>query len=177
MLPLDQEAFESDLASDDFQDGVVRGKWGLLVDIDANGVHTPMAWPHVVIWIRAAERPKSPDRYFFFFTLDGYPKEAPTAHCWDPVTRLKLVPLKWPSSRDPEELTFRVNWEWQAGKGKYDALYAPWDRRGLSTHSNWIKEFPNVAWESKHTIVHYLERSYELLNLKSYRGANEAANP
>ena len=177
MLPLDQEAFESDIASDEFQDGVVRGKWGLLSDDDRSKQDVPIVWPHAVIWVQAAERPNSPDRYHFFFTLDGYPKLAPTSHCWDPLTRSKLDPTKWPVSCDPEEVTFRIDWEWQAGKGKYDALYAPWDRRGLDTHQNWIKEFPNVAWESKHTIVHYLERNHELLNSKTYRGTNEAANP
>ena len=174
-MPTPQEIFERDLASDAFQEGCVRGRWGLMDDAKRLPGVPAIAWPNVVIWIAAAPRPNSPDRYNFNFDLEGYPAAAPTSHCWDPEARVVLPDPKWPRSRDSNELTFRPNWNGTARR----ALYAPWDRaaRADGGHAEWVA-LAGLIWNpEKHTIVHYLKLTHELLNAGHYTGTYEAANP
>jgi hypothetical protein len=167
-----REIFERDLASGAFQAGCVRGRWGLFDDTPLPEGTPPITWPNVVIWISAAQRQKSPERYYFYFNLEGYPAAAPTSHCWDPKTRAVLAEELWPRSRDPAELTFRQNWP---GNGKR-ALYAPWDRIAQIGHE-WGHLTGQMWNPEKHTIVDYLRLTYELLNASHYTGTYEAQNP
>ena len=167
-----QEIFERDLASDAFQAGCVRGRWGLLDDTNRLQGVPAIAWPNVVIWIAAAPRLKSPDRYYFYFDLEGYPTAAPTAYCWDTATRKVLSDPQWPRSRDAEELTFRQNWPGNGAR----ALYAPWDRTAQAGH-DWGHLTGQMWNPEKHTIVDYLRLTHELLNADHYTGTYEAANP
>jgi len=174
-MPTPQEIFGRDLASDAFQAGCVRGRWGFLDDSNRPEGVLPIVWPNAVIWIVAAARPKSPARYYFYFDLTGYPAAAPTSHCWDPATRTLLPDPKWPCSRDAQELTFRKEYP---GNGRR-ALYAPWDRmaREGGGHAEWTA-LAGLFWNpEKHTIADYLRFTHELLNADHYTGTYEAANP
>jgi hypothetical protein len=174
-MPTPQEIFQRDLASDAFQAGCVRGRWGLLDDTSQPPGASAIAWPNAVIWIAAVPRPKSPERFYFYFDLNGYPAAAPTAYCWDPTARTVLPDQLWPRSRDPQELTFRQGWP---GNGRR-ALYAPWDRasREGGGHAEWTA-LAGLIWNpEKHTIADYLRFTHELLNVDHYTGTYEAANP
>jgi hypothetical protein len=168
-----QEIFRKDLASDAFQAGCVRGRWGLFDDSNRPEQVSPIVWPNAVIWISAAPRQKSPDRYFFYFDLEGYPTAAPTSYCWNLATRDVLAESKWPRSRDAAELTFRQNWP---GGGRR-ALYAPWDRVAQAGHGDWVNLIGQMWNPAKHTIADYLRHTHELLNAAHYAGTYEAANP
>jgi hypothetical protein len=168
-----QEFFQKDITADAFQAGCVRGRWGLYDDSNRPDRAHPIVWPNTVIWIRAAPRPKSPDRYYFHFDLEDYPRAAPTSYCWDPVTRAVLAESKWPHSRDAAELTFRQNWP---GGGRR-ALYAPWDRVAQEGHGDWSNLTGQIWHPERHTIVDYSRFTSDLLNAGHYTGTYEAANP
>ncbi len=59
---------------------------------------------------------------------------------------------------------FRTDWE------DGEALYAPWDRKGLSWHSEWAQNYPADAWHSERDIAFFLERVHKLLNTDDYEG-------
>jgi|GEM_PF-2980214 len=160
----DQELFESHLTQGDFQKGVVLGYWG-------QTVMPSIAWPCIIIWIQAVPRPKSPDRYFFRFTLDGYPKEAPSAFVCDPRTGSEISPQEWPNGAGDVAMVFCVN-NWENRK----ALYAPWDRAGLRCHPEWKTTYAADAWSPRCSITHFLSRTHVLLNCDDYTGTVAAAN-
>lgn len=170
-----QEIFERDLASDAFQAGCARGRWGILDDATRPEGAAAITWPNAAIWIKAAPRAKSPACYHFYFDLSDYPSAAPTSYCWDLQTRALLDDNLWPRSRNAEELTFRKGWP-DSGRR---ALYAPWDRmaRADGSHAEWMP-LTGLIWNpEKHTIADYLRHTYELLNADHYTGTYEAQNP
>jgi hypothetical protein len=174
-VPTAQEIFEKDFTLDAFLAGCVRGRWGFLDDTARREGVPVIIWPNAVIWIKAAQRPKSPDSYCFYFDLTDYPSAAPTSYCWNPETRTLLSDDLWPCSRKAEELTFRKNWP---GNGRR-ALYAPWDRMARldGSHAEWLP-LAGLIWNpEKHTIADYLRHTYELLNADHYTGTYEAKNP
>jgi len=160
----DQEIFEAHIVENDFRNGVVLGHWDIH---PVEGV----TWPILVMWASAAPRPSSPDKYFFRFTLDGYPNNPPTSYiCL--ADGSKAPDPKWPSGLNDVAMAFCVS-----GWNNRSGLYAPWDRVGLTAHPEWKDQHKGVAWEKTFTITHYLNRVYNLLNHDDYKGTVEAGNP
>ena len=159
----DQEIFQDHILENDFRNGVVLSQWDVH---PLEGV----TWPNLIMWVSAAPRPNSPNKYHFRFTLDEYPKNPPTSHvCLENGT--KAPDAKWPSGVHDVAMVFCVNnWEFR------NALYAPWDRAGLLVHGEWKDLHKGVAWEKTFTITHYLNRVYNLLNHDDYKGTVEAGN-
>ena len=160
-----QELFEAHLVEDDFKNGVVLGRWGV---IPMEGVE----WPHLVIWVSAAPRSTSPERYYFRFTLDDYSKTAPSAYVCTSEAPGKAPDDQWPTGINDVAMAFCIN-GWQ----HRNALYAPWDRAGLQAHPEWKDKYKGMAWESHFTIAHYLNRVFNLLNHDDYKGTVQARNP
>ena len=163
MEPPDRRAFQTDVESVGFRNGVVKGRWGFP---DHGIPATPPTWPYVILWIAAAERQNSPDRFYLRLNLEGYRTEAPTGTFYDPATGspldLTMRPKGRPGSR--VEKVFRT--DWKSG----NAFYHPYDRVALPGHENWETENPNVVWTAEHTIVDYLLEFRKLLNSKDYLG-------
>jgi hypothetical protein len=157
-LTLDAECFQGHIASFEFREGEELGSWGLLLD-------KTVQWPNAVIWIAAAPRPQSPDRYHLFFNLAHYPKVGPTAYLWDIETKAKLALAKWPKGVGDVKMAFRTDWNNAA------ALYCPWDRVAAEGHPDWAVKHAGQIWTSGHTIVHYLRRTHELLISDEYYGS------
>lgn len=157
-VSLDEECFREHLASFAFREGADLGKWGLHED-DA------MQWPNAVIWVAAAPRGESPQRYYLIFNLEHYPKTGPTAYLWDCASKAKLDLMKWPKGVGDVQKVFRTNWK------NAVALYCPWDRIAPQDHPKWPENHPGLLWSSKHTIVNYLRPTHELLNSDEYHGA------
>ena len=159
----DQETFEAHVAEDDFRNGVVLGQWDIH---PVEGV----VWPNSVMWIGAAPKAKSPDRFYLRFTLDGYPNQAPSAYfCIE--TGDKAPEGKWPTGINDVAMAFCVNnWEHR------NAFYAPWDRAGLRAHPEWKDQYKGNAWENSFTISHYLNQVFNLLHSDDYKGTVEAGN-
>ena len=111
----------------------------------------------------AAERPGSPSEYGLRVDLAGYPQEAPTATPWDLELNVVLAPERRPKGSRVGHV-FRTDWE------DGEALYAPWDRKGLSEHSEWAQDHPADAWHPEREIAFFLGRVHELLNTDDYAG-------
>lgn len=154
MLP-DESAFRDHITKAPFLIGVDNGTWGLYGSPDA------IVWPHAVIWCKATP-PKDvgTDKYYFHFTLDGYPASAPMGTVWDITTNLILGRDKWPQWSD--YLTQVFKWDWRKGC----ALYAPCDRSVVtdSGHQNWKEQHQAYWWIPEFTIVEYLRFLVGILN-------------
>lgn len=149
----DERTFRAHLDGLSFQAGVDRGRWRV-VGID---------WPHATIAVAAAPRPNSPQEFHLRFELTNYPQQAPTATPWDPATGEPLAPDKRPRGEIVSSV-FRTDWE--SGR----ALYAPYDRIGLSGHSAWPAQHQGDTWTASCDITFYLKRVHRLLNSDDYRG-------
>lgn len=156
-MNLDEDCFLEHVAGPRFQDGVCRGKWGLLED-------EAVTWPNAIIWVSAAARDGCPDRYYFHFTLTDYPNLGPTSYVWDPDKCAKLELAKWPKGAGNVAMAFRTNWN------NAPALYAPWDRVALASHPDWVDKHRDLIWHQSHTIVDYLNPVHELLHSDQHRG-------
>lgn len=163
MEPPDKRVFQEDVESVGFLNGVVKGWWGFP---DDHTLPAPPTWPYVILWLAAAERKNSPDRFYLRLDLAGYRAEAPTGTFCDPATGSPLDPTKRPKGRSGSrvERVFRTNWK------NGDAFYHPYDRVALPGHENWATENPNVVWTAKRTIVDYLLEFRKLLNSRGYIG-------
>jgi hypothetical protein len=153
MSPAERLAREH-LAGARFRSGVDAGHWRVVEELH---------WPHVVIAVRAAQRPGGPAEFALRFDLTDYPTRAPTAMPWDVQAGVKLAPEKRPKG-DRVGLAFRVNWE--GGK----ALYVPYDRVALESHSPWRTQYPRLVWDPTKKITFYLIKVHELLNDEDYQG-------
>lgn len=160
----DQRAFETDVEDADFQIGVVKGMWGLA---DTALLPDRLVWPQVVLWVAAAERPNSPDRFYLLLNLENYRSAAPTGAFWNARKKEPLAPDQWPKGKSGSRVAkvFRTDWK------NCVALYHPYDRVATSDHRQWLTEQPHLIWDSKHTIVDYLNEIHWLLNSGDYTGA------
>lgn len=152
--------FTSDLENSRVKEGIFNGKWGILSS--ENGWPD---WPSVFIWISAAERENSPDKYYFKLDLLNYPSQAPLICIWDIANKAPLIESKRPSGGETITMLFRTNWE----GGNH--LYAPYERRALATHPNWISEYPSLCWKPTDTILKVLEDILYALHSADYHGS------
>jgi len=158
----DQAAFSAHVASENFQAGVLRGKWGIHED-------ETIQWPNVVLWVAAVERPKSPERYFLKFSLSQYPAAGPTSHFWDPTTKQKLDNAKWPGGKEEADIVFRIDWG-------TESLYTPHDRVTYERHPDWVTKYPEPKEKPYHSLYHYVNYISGLLNSELYTGSRNAGN-
>lgn len=149
----DERSLASDLEGVRFRDGADRGFWRL-VSLD---------WPFALIAVSAAPRTGGPTEFLLRIDCTGYPVEAPTACPWDALTNAPLAEDKRPRGERVGPV-FRA--DWRGGR----ALYAPWDRTGLSEHPGWSREHPLWAWHAGRDISFFLENVHELLNDDDYDG-------
>ena len=120
-------------------------------------------WPVVLIAVAAAPRARSSSEYALRFDLAGYPETAPTATPWNPTTGGILEQELRPKGERVGHV-FRTNWE----DGK--ALYAPFDRVALNSHSSWRTKYPRRAWDSSKDLTWLLQIIHEMLNNDDYIG-------
>ena len=73
----DERVFRDHVAGTRFLEGVERGRWRIVDDIE---------WPVALVAVSAAPRENAPTEYFLRFDLSGYPETAPTATPWNPNT-------------------------------------------------------------------------------------------
>jgi hypothetical protein len=151
---LDEQVFRAHLAGARFQDGVDRGRWRLVGEIE---------WPHAVIAVSAAQRDGAPDEYYLRFHLSGYPA-MPTAMPWDLEKGEKLAPEKRPKG-DRAEMLFRTDWNDGV------ALYAPYDRVAWQGHEDgWRQKHSRELWDTSKDITHILRNVHHVLNAEDYTG-------
>lgn len=151
----DERLFKSHLEEASYQLGVDNGFWDIV----------EISWPIVYLWIAAAAKKNSPDKYYFKFTVDGYSDSAPSACPWD-IEKKSVLPLnEWPKGRNHVSKVFNPQW-------KQDALYAPCDRAAMdSGHQNWKTQHPELWWQSHFKITVYLRFLRELLISDDYKNS------
>ena len=159
----DQRLFEADLASAEFRAGVLKGYWGL-AGMDVQPEQTE--WPLRLLWVRAAARAESPDRYYLRLDLADYRTVPPAGTFWDLTTGAMLETAKRPKGRVDSRFAKVFRTDWKDGQ----AFYHPYDRVAVEGHDKWPTEQPSLIWDVNHTIVDYLEEIYSLLNSGDYVG-------
>jgi hypothetical protein len=158
----DQRAFEADLEDGPFQIGVAKGRWGLA---GSSALPDGLVWPHVILWVAAAPRKGSPDRFYIRSNFDKYPSVPPTGTFWDPSTKGILVVAKRPKGIGQVGVVFRTDWE--GGR----AFYHPFDRVAAQSHADWPKNYPHLIWDpSRHTLIDFLAMIHEYLHAAEYTG-------
>ena len=162
MVAPDRRLFEADIESAEFRTGVITRRWGVPEEL----LSAAMAWPTRVLWITAATRPASPDRFYISLDLCGYRAASPTGTFWDPLTQAPLELAKRPKGREGSRFAMVFRTDWNDGR----AFYHPYDRVATAGHSNWSSEHPSHIWTSNHTIVDYLWEFHGLLNSGDYLG-------
>ena len=150
----DERALRSDLASGDFRAGEAAGRWRLI----------EVVWPHLILAVAAAPRENGPDEFALRLECTGYPHTAPTGGIWDLETGSSLPAERRPKGERAAMLFRADGWEGST------AMYAPWDRVGLRTHSDWAQRYPLSAWNSTRTITFIVANVYEVLNADDYLG-------
>ena len=150
----DERVFREHVTSARFQEGLARGRWWIVGDI---------AWPVVLVAVAAAPRDSAPSEYVLRFDLTGYPETAPTATPWNPATEEVLERELRPKGERVGHV-FRTDWE----NGK--ALYAPFDRVALNSHSDWRTQYLRRAWDSSKDLAWLLQILHEMLNNDDYTG-------
>ena len=151
-----QRIFEADLQSVGFRGGCLKKKWDVV----------SRDWPIVVLWIRAAARKNSPNRFYIALNLEGYRTDAPTGTFWDRTTCTKLDKAKRPKGKVNSRFAMVFRTDWEDGQ----AFYHPYDRVAANGHSDWPCRYPHLVWTSETTIVDYLEEFHSLLNSDDYVG-------
>ncbi len=151
----DEAVFRAHVAAPAFQDGLDRGRWGLL---EPNG---PWIWPHVILWVPADLALLPAGRLYLRFTLDRYPQQAPTACPWDVEKNMIMPRALWPKGPGNVTEVFGSNFS-QIG------LYAPCDRVAMVNHAQWKTTFPDLWWQPHFTIVVYLDFVHQVLNRQKY---------
>lgn len=149
----DHRVFDAHAKTPSFLAGVFRGDWRI----------ESVNWPTVIISIAAAPRDGAPDRFWLRCDLTNYPADSPTATPWDPDTNAQLAADRRPKG-DDVAMVFRRDWE----DGR--ALYAPYDRVALTSHQNWVTEYPRTAWDATRDLTWWATRIWELLNDDDYLG-------
>ncbi|MDO6435745.1 hypothetical protein Q4E93_34340 [Flavitalea sp. BT771] len=147
--------FNQHMSGAGFQVGLDKGMWG----VPDNDPERP-TWPYIIIWIKAAIKENAPDKFFFRFTLDGYPSNAPSACPWDNDKQVVLNISEWPKGGIVTTSIFKTGWP--------IALYAPCDRLAIAGHANWEKEYPDLWWRSTDKIEKYLHFIHRNLNSADY---------
>jgi hypothetical protein len=122
-----------------------------------------IAWPNAMIAVAAGPRDSAPSKYVLRFDLTGYPETAPTATPWNPTTGLVLEPALRPKG---ERVGYVFRTDWANGQ----ALYAPFDRVALNSHSDWRKQHPRRVWDSSKDLAWLLQILHEMLNNDDYTG-------
>lgn len=154
-MSVDLECFKKHVAMPPFQMGLDACDWAFVHDNEF------IQWPSVFLWIKAAEKANSPEKYYFKFDLEKYPAIAPTACPWDIDTQQPLSPDKWPRGSKYVSKVFNPSW-------KPQALYAPCDRIAMEGHEQWAEKYKNLWWRPDFTIVTYLKYLHKLLNSGDY---------
>lgn len=154
LAPPDERAFREHITSPRFSDGIERGRWRIVGDIN---------WPYVLVAVSAAPRENAPKEFFLRFDLAGYPTVAPTATPWNPTSGGILEAGLRPKGEHAGHV-FRTDWE----DGK--ALYAPYDRVALKGHPGWPKQYPRRTWDAMKDLAWVLQLLHELLNEPDYTG-------
>ncbi len=151
----DERVFHDHISGARFQNGVERGRWRLVGDIE---------WPIVLLAVSAGSRDNAPEEFFLRFDLTGYPASAPTAMPWNPKRGTVLDADKRPKG-DRVGHVFRSDWE----EGR--ALYAPFDRVALDRyHPDWRKQYPRQAWNAERDLAWVLQTLHQMLNDDDYTG-------
>jgi hypothetical protein len=165
----DERLLEEDLLSAEFLIGAAKGQWGLPAP-EVMAEQPP--WPNRILWISAAPRPDSPDRFYILLDFSGYRSVPPTGTFCDPKTRCMLDLSKRPKGRKDSRFAkvFRTDWPGPPYGVGGSAFYHPYDRVAAQTHAAWPGEQPHLIWTSNHTIVDYLAEFHTLLNSEDYLG-------
>jgi hypothetical protein len=163
MQPPDQRLLEHDLLSAEFCSGAAKGLWGLP---EQGMLPDGFAWPNVILWMAAAPRPNSPDKFYVYLDATGYRSVPPTGTFWDSATKQTLAHAKRPRGKPDSRFAKVFRTDWESGS----AFYHPYDRKGSLTHPEWPKAQPHLIWDSSHTIVDYLEEFQSLLMSGDYIG-------
>ena len=151
--------FNRHVNNGDFQLAAQQGKWGIV-----NNDSERPTWPFTIIWVSASPRENSPEKYYFRFELTNYPSDPPDICIWNHETNTPLEAEFRPKGVEDAKMLFRTDWE----NGLH--LYAPYERKGLSTHGNWPNEYPDMCWKAGDSIVKALENIHYTLNSKDYHG-------
>ncbi len=159
----DQRLFEADVADAEFLIGARKGFWGLAA---SDLRPADLVWPKRILWIAAAPRPNSPEKFYLLLDLAGYRTASPTGNFWDPGTKAALALGRWPKGKSGSRFAKVFRTDWEGGR----AFYHPYDRFAAQSHTQWATEQPHLIWSARLTIVDYLEEFYGLLQGSDYVG-------
>jgi hypothetical protein len=162
----DERLFDEDIRSVEFRIRAEEGRWGL----PTPELLSEFKWPRRLLWIAAAPRPSSPDRFYVAIDASGYRAVPPTGSFWDVAAKclldVRVRPKGKPGSRVAK--VFRTDWN------NGTAFYHPYDRVAADSHKReWApgaKDDPRRRWTADHTVVDYLEEFHGLLNCGDYLG-------
>jgi len=138
---------------------------GYLFGIDNNWWReTRWDFPHVYFEVHAADRVGAPERFLFQFECSRYPTQAPLCLQWDSDTDGQAATKMRPKGCGRVGIVFRTDWE----AGRY--LYTPLDRHAVSSHNEWLNNFPRTIWRPTSSITRYLTELHDLLTSRDYSG-------
>jgi hypothetical protein len=157
-----QRLLEQDLKQAEFLIGVSKGYWLLAKEVADDD------WPYVYTWIRAADRPNSPEQMLVRWDVDGYGSQSPTGAFWDEKEKDFLAPGLWPKGRagSPVESVFKVGGWAAPGKG----FYHPYDRQARNGHTDWPTNNPQYVWTEENTLTDFITLVHRWLNCEDYYG-------
>ncbi len=149
-----QVLLKTDLEDPAFRCAELEGRWR----------HEGATWPHSILSVKAAARPKAPEWYAFRFECSGYRQTPVTAQLWDISSNAPLTHARWPTGKLILCSVFRP--EWRNGS----CVYLPCDRLSMEGHPNWVSQYPQRLWDPNRGIIGYLEQLHELLVSNDYTG-------
>lgn len=135
----------ADLASADFQSGVVAGHWRVI----------SFAYPILDFVVLATEPDGSASEYGFQAELTNYPAVAPKVQIWNHERNCILAAESRPKGGPKVQGAFK---HWGD-----DTVYRPWDRQ-TGPHCSNTGELPHLAWYPTRTLTFIFEDLYGLLN-------------
>jgi hypothetical protein len=144
----DEQSLRADLASARFLSGEDRTRWQF----------KKLEWPFAYINVTARDGRE----YTLRLNCSGFPSAPPTGTFWDLSSDSKLAVEKWPQGGERLQLAFKPGWK------NGDALYIPCDRESIAGHEGWFTQYPQLIWQPKKGITHYLEVVHELLQSRDY---------
>ncbi len=160
--PMALRLLEEDLQKYEFRIGAERGDWMLAQPVTAE------SWPAVFTWIRAAQRPGSPERLLVRWDLDKYGSQLPSGAFWDEASNNYLAMPKWPRGRAGSmvETVFKTSGWAAPGQG----FYHPFDRKARLNHDNWPEAHPQYIWTKDNTLADFVGLVHRWLNCEDYLG-------
>lgn len=132
-----------------FQAGIEEGRWSVLLD----------AFPELVVQVVGRDFSGLVTAPMTFrLVCDGYPAQGPFVEAWDPVNKVRPLPLRL---GPPGVLDALKYWDKDGCQGAYGGIYRAWQRYAAA-HNGWAAKRPDEVWRRDRDITFIMEKLYGL---------------